>query len=69
MRVRWDAGWLPARAWLRRDQAFFTSGQRFTIWADAVVGDTIRACGVVGDGVIARPARRCPAAAATPSGP
>ena len=36
-------------------RAFFTPGQRFTIWADAVVGDTIRACGLVGHGVIAQP--------------
>jgi hypothetical protein len=35
--------------------AFFTPGQRFTIWADAVVGHTVRARGLVGYGVISRP--------------
>ena len=55
--------------------AFFTPGQRFTIWADAVVGDTIRACGLVGYGAIARsvssPALRAPRdeAAASPARP
>jgi hypothetical protein len=32
--------------------AFFAPGQRFTIWADALVGHTIRADGLVGYGVI-----------------
>jgi TetR/AcrR family tetracycline transcriptional repressor len=56
-------------------RAFFAPGQRFTIWADAVVGDTIRACGLVGYGVIAqlvsRPAPRAPRdeAAASSAGP
>jgi hypothetical protein len=36
-------------------QAIFAAGQRFTIWADAVVGHTIRADGPVGHGVISRP--------------
>jgi hypothetical protein len=35
------------------DVAFFAPGQRFTIWADAMVGHTIRAHGRVGSGVIA----------------
>jgi hypothetical protein len=35
------------------DVAFFAPGQRFTIWADAIVGHTIRAHGRVGSGVIA----------------
>jgi hypothetical protein len=30
--------------------AFFAPGQRFTIWADALVGHTIRADGLVGYG-------------------
>jgi hypothetical protein len=42
--------------------AFFALGQRFTIWADAVIGQTIRADGLVGSGVIfsrvSVPARR-----------
>ena len=33
-------------------RAFFVPGQRFTIWADALVGRTIRATGLVGHGVI-----------------
>jgi hypothetical protein len=33
-------------------EAFFAIGQRFTIWADAVIGQTIRADGLVGSGVI-----------------
>jgi hypothetical protein len=32
--------------------AFFAPGQRFTIWADAIVGRTIRGEGLVGYGVI-----------------
>jgi AcrR family transcriptional regulator len=56
-------------------RAFFAPGQRFTIWADAVVGDPIRACGLVGYGVIAQPASppapRAPRdeAAGSPAGP
>jgi hypothetical protein len=34
------------------DVAFFAPGQRFTIWADAIVGQAIRAHGRVGFGVI-----------------
>lgn len=34
--------------------AFFAPGQRFTIWADALVGHTIRADGLAGYGVICR---------------
>jgi hypothetical protein len=34
------------------DVAFFAPGQRFTIWADAIVGHTIRTHGRVGSGVI-----------------
>jgi hypothetical protein len=33
-------------------EAFFAPGQRFTIWADAVIGHTIRADGLAGSGVI-----------------
>ena len=33
-------------------RVFFVPGQRFTIWADALVGRTIRATGLVGHGVI-----------------
>ena len=33
-------------------EAFFTPGQRFTIWADAIVGTTICGDGFVGYGVI-----------------
>jgi hypothetical protein len=36
-------------------EAFFAPGQRFTIWADAVVGHTIQAGGLVGRGVISCP--------------
>jgi hypothetical protein len=32
--------------------AFFAPGQRFTIWADAVVGHTVQAHGLIGYGVI-----------------
>lgn len=42
--------------------AYFSPGQRFTIWADALVGDTVQACGLAGYGVICQrvslPARR-----------
>ena len=37
-------------------EAFFAPGQPFTIWADAVIGQTIRADRVVGHGVIVGPA-------------
>ena len=56
-------------------RAFFAPGQRFTIWADAIVGDTIQPCGLVGYGVIAQPvsppAPRAPhdEAAASPARP
>lgn len=34
-------------------EAFFATGQPFTLWADAIVGDqTIRGEGLLGDGVI-----------------
>lgn len=36
-------------------RAVFAPGQRFTIWTDAVVGDTIQASGLVGHGVISQP--------------
>jgi hypothetical protein len=36
-------------------EAFFAPGQRFTIWADAVIGQTIRAGGLAGSGVISCP--------------
>ena len=36
-------------------RAFFAPGQRFLIWADAVVGDTIQTRGLVGRGVISQP--------------
>jgi hypothetical protein len=32
--------------------AFFAPGQRFTIWADALVGETVRADGLLGYGLI-----------------
>ena len=35
-------------------EAFFGPGQYFTIWADGLVGSTVRAVGRVGYGVIAR---------------
>jgi hypothetical protein len=35
--------------------AFFAPGQHFTIWADAVIGQTIRADGMIGYGVISSP--------------
>ncbi len=34
--------------------AFFAPGQRFTIWADAIVGHTVQARGLVGYGVISQ---------------
>lgn len=36
--------------------AFFGPGQRFTIWADAVVGHTIQVSGPLGYGIICQPA-------------
>jgi hypothetical protein len=36
-------------------EAFFAPGQRFTIWADAVIGQTIRVGGLAGSGVISCP--------------
>lgn len=33
-------------------RAFFAPGQRFTIWADAVVGHSVQAAGLAGHGVI-----------------
>jgi hypothetical protein len=36
-------------------EAFFAPGQRFTIWADAVVGRTIQPDGPAGQGVISCP--------------
>ncbi len=35
--------------------AFFTPGQRFTIWADVIVGETIQARGLIGHGIIGYP--------------
>jgi AcrR family transcriptional regulator len=40
--------------------AFFAPGQRFTIWADAVVGHTVQACGLIGYGVISQPVSPSP---------
>jgi hypothetical protein len=39
-------------------EAYFAPGQRFTIWADAVVGHTVCADGLVGYGVISRSSAR-----------
>ena len=36
-------------------EVFFATGQHFTIWADAVIGQTIRAGGMAGHGVAASP--------------
>ena len=36
------------------EEAFFSPGQHFTIWADGLVGSTVQAVGRVGHGVIAR---------------
>lgn len=44
-------------------EAFFAPGQRFAIWADGAVGQTIRAEGLVGYGVISP---RTPPAPARP---
>ena len=35
--------------------AFFAPAQRFTIWADAVVGHTVQAHGRIGYGIISQP--------------
>jgi hypothetical protein len=42
-------------------EALFAPGQRFTIWADGIVGPTIRAEGLVGYGVISCQASPLPA--------
>jgi hypothetical protein len=42
-------------------EALFAPGQRFTIWADGIVGRTIRAEGLVGYGVISCQASPLPA--------
>jgi hypothetical protein len=39
-------------------RAFFAPGQRFTIWADAVVGHSVQAAGLVGYGVVFRSVHR-----------
>jgi hypothetical protein len=44
-------------------EAFFASGQCFTIWADGTVGRTIRAEGLVGYGVISGQKSPLPAGA------
>jgi hypothetical protein len=36
-------------------EAFFAPGQRFTVWADAVVGHAIHADRLIGQGIIAYP--------------
>ena len=36
-------------------EAFFAPGQRFTVWADAVVGHAIQADRLIGQGIIASP--------------
>lgn len=36
-------------------EAFFATGQHFAIWADAVIGQTIRADGMAGHGVVRSP--------------
>jgi hypothetical protein len=63
-RISWDKE-LPVRPGVRavvsvaladgEAEAFFAPGQRFTIWADAVIGQTIRADSKVGHGVISSP--------------
>jgi hypothetical protein len=42
-------------------EALFAPGQRFTIWADGIVGHTVRAEGLVGYGVISCQASPPPA--------
>ena len=44
-------------------EAFFAPGEHFTIWADGIVGHTIRAEGRIGYGVISRRAASRPALA------
>jgi hypothetical protein len=41
-------------------EAFFAPGEHFTIWADGIVGQTIRAEGRIGYGVISRRAASRP---------
>ena len=63
-RISWDKG-LPVRPAVRAvvsvaladgtAETLFAPGQRFTIWADAVIGQTIRADSKLGHGVIASP--------------
>ena len=63
-RISWDKE-LPVQPGMRavvsvavadgEAEAFFPPGQRFTIWADALVGQTIRPDGMIGHGVIASP--------------
>lgn len=63
-RISWDKE-LPMRPGVRavvsvalangEAEAFFAPGQRFSIWASAVIGQTITADGMVGHGVIASP--------------
>ena len=61
-RISWDKE-LPVQPGMRavvsvavadgEAEAFFTPGQRFTIWADALIGQTIRPDRMIGHGVIA----------------
>jgi hypothetical protein len=44
-------------------EAFFAPGQRFTIWADAVVGHSIHADRLIGQGIIAYPVALPPSGA------
>ena len=63
-RISWNKA-LPVRPGLRavvsvaladgEAEAFFAPGQRFTIWVDAVIGQTIQANRMVGQGVISSP--------------
>ena len=63
-RISWDKE-PPVRPGLRavvnvaladgEADALFAPGQPFTIWADAVIGHTIRADGLAGHGVISSP--------------
>lgn len=48
-------------------QAFFTPGQRFTIWADARVARTIRCQGLLGYGIIATATAQSPADTVPPA--
>lgn len=47
-------------------ETFFAPGQRFIIWADAIVGRTIRGDGLVGHGVISAQESLTPPSALTP---